>query len=473
MELAPSLPTEVIGCTQRFDRVAPDPLQPAGGTGDASTAPPSFGELLQIIETLPVGETLPQAGKDLPAGAHSAPALAGNAPQSFALFTLQQPPAGIPGLAAEPAPAGAAAASAATSEASIGTAGSANVLDGRLGNAAQRGGDLLPAQIPPAIAAGGVSSTSTNPAGRPPLTAHDGGTAAAAPLRDFAPSNQSAELSARGATASIAAHLPGHTTEEAGGLRARANTRGGGRASIGSVGGLELPKIDSAAALARQVSAATLVPDAVAETASGSSATGSQLAAASFGATVLAGGDGSAAHSGSVNGTLVQTLGPSAPAQPSSGIGAAAAPGDVFGQGAGQALDTATPRWNEALAGRINWMVDHGIGEARIKLNPPELGALDVKISLLDDKTYVQLTSASASARDELSQTLPRLRDLLASSGLDLGGATVSDGREHSSSRGGPAETSKLPVEFATVADADSASARLTRRLTTQIDLYA
>jgi flagellar hook-length control protein FliK len=379
----------------------------------------------------------------------------------------------MPGPAVEQAPAGAAAASAATSEASIGTAASANLLDGRLGNAAQRGADPPPAQIPPAIAAGGVSSTSANPAGRPPPAAHDGGTAAAAPPRDFAQLNPSAELSARSAAASVAAHLAGQTTEEAGGLRARANARGGERASIGSVGGAELPKIDSATALARQVSAATLVPDAVAETASGSSAAGSQVAASSFGAMVLAGGDGGAAHSGSVNGALVQALGPSSPAQQSSGIGAAAAPGDVFGQGAGQALDTATPRWSAALAGRIHWMVDHGIGEARIKLNPPELGALDVKISLLDDKTYVQLTSASASARDELSQTLPRLRELLSSSGLDLGGATVSDGREHSSSRSGPAETPQLPAEFAAVAGVDSASARLTRRPITQIDLYA
>src|SRR5690606_7458800 len=70
------------------------------------------------------------------------------------------------------------------------------------------------------------------------------------------------------------------------------------------------------------------------------------------------------------------------------------------------------------------------VGEARIKLNPPELGAVDVKISLVDDKTFVHLTAATAAARDELTQGLPRLRELFVASGIELGGASVQSGRE-------------------------------------------
>ena len=93
-------------------------------------------------------------------------------------------------------------------------------------------------------------------------------------------------------------------------------------------------------------------------------------------------------------------------------------------------VDVRTPSWQEAFASRVQWLVETQAGEARIKLNPPELGAVDVKISLVDDKTYVQLTTATAAARDELAQSLPRLRELLTVSGLEVGGASVHNGHD-------------------------------------------
>lgn len=92
-------------------------------------------------------------------------------------------------------------------------------------------------------------------------------------------------------------------------------------------------------------------------------------------------------------------------------------------------VDTRLPDWQEAFAQRVQWVVDTDAGEARIKLNPPELGAVDVKISLVDDKTHVHLTASTAAARDELAQSLPRLRELFTVSGLELGSASVHDGR--------------------------------------------
>ncbi len=123
-------------------------------------------------------------------------------------------------------------------------------------------------------------------------------------------------------------------------------------------------------------------------------------------------------------------------------------------QSAGDAIDTNAARWHDALATRIQWLVDHDVGEAKIKLNPPELGALDVKIALQDDKTYVQVVAHSASARDELAQGLPRLRELLSAGGLELGGATVSGGHDD---RGAFGSSSPQPITrvaaFASAAD--------------------
>jgi len=134
---------------------------------------------------------------------------------------------------------------------------------------------------------------------------------------------------------------------------------------------------------------------------------------------------------------------------------ASAAPGQsALPQSSGDAVDTNAARWHEALATRIQWLVDHDVGEAKIKLNPPELGALDVKIALQDDKTYVQMIAHSASARDELAQSLPRLRELLSAGGLELGGATVSGGHDD---RGALGASTPQPITrvaaFASAAD--------------------
>jgi flagellar hook-length control protein FliK len=123
-------------------------------------------------------------------------------------------------------------------------------------------------------------------------------------------------------------------------------------------------------------------------------------------------------------------------------------------QSSGDAIDTTAARWHDALATRIQWLVDHDVGEAKIKLNPPELGALDVKIALQDDKTYVQMVAHNANARDELAQGLPRLRELLSAGGLELGGATVSGGHDDRGAFGAPSPQPIARVAaFASAAD--------------------
>jgi flagellar hook-length control protein FliK len=123
---------------------------------------------------------------------------------------------------------------------------------------------------------------------------------------------------------------------------------------------------------------------------------------------------------------------------PSSGAAATASP-----SAHGAPVDTRSPNWHEAFAGRVQWLVDQHVGEARIKLNPPELGAVDVKISLVDDKTYVQLTAGSAAARDEIANSLPRLRELMTASGLQFGGASVHGGHAGHDGRGGHEPTAR------------------------------
>jgi flagellar hook-length control protein FliK len=133
-----------------------------------------------------------------------------------------------------------------------------------------------------------------------------------------------------------------------------------------------------------------------------------------------------------------------------------------------------SPTWHEAFASRVQWLVDTQVGEARIKLNPPELGAVDVKISLVDDQTFVQLTAATAGARDELAHGLPRLRELLTASGLELGGATVQSGADGRRDSGGhAAHAAQAERRGLERAFGDTPATPAPRRAAGRIDVFA
>jgi hypothetical protein len=129
-------------------------------------------------------------------------------------------------------------------------------------------------------------------------------------------------------------------------------------------------------------------------------------------------------------------------------------------------------RLSEAVAGRIQWMLQRDTGEARLRLDPPELGSIEIRLSVRDDKAVVQLTAYNATTRDALEGSLPRLRELLADVGLNLAGATVSDHRQ-SSSRPRPDDSDFHPLPGAAESElAVSERARPTIGAG-RVDLYA
>tara|TARA_R110002072_G_scaffold31735_18_gene97746 strand:- start:62295 stop:63401 length:1107 start_codon:yes stop_codon:yes gene_type:complete len=96
--------------------------------------------------------------------------------------------------------------------------------------------------------------------------------------------------------------------------------------------------------------------------------------------------------------------------------------------------------WGEAMAGRITLMVNQTISTARIHINPPELGPIEVKVNLNHDQASVQFTSQSAQVREALEQSVPKLREMLETAGFSLADSGVSDqGQEgFTQSDGGP-----------------------------------
>jgi flagellar hook-length control protein FliK len=89
----------------------------------------------------------------------------------------------------------------------------------------------------------------------------------------------------------------------------------------------------------------------------------------------------------------------------------------------------ATPDWNAELARGVVWMAHNAHNTAELKLNPPHLGPLEISLSMSKDavpEATAQFVSPHLDVRDAIEGALPRLRDMLAESGIALGQVTVS-----------------------------------------------
>ncbi len=85
------------------------------------------------------------------------------------------------------------------------------------------------------------------------------------------------------------------------------------------------------------------------------------------------------------------------------------------------------PGWAGMVAERSAMMAAQNIKFAELQLDPPELGPLQVKVTVNQEHAQVSFVAANASVRDALDQTMPKLREMLEEQGLDLLDVDVSD----------------------------------------------
>lgn len=83
--------------------------------------------------------------------------------------------------------------------------------------------------------------------------------------------------------------------------------------------------------------------------------------------------------------------------------------------------------WSGAIADRVMWMVQGDQQFARLHLNPPNLGPLEIRVSLSQDQATVAFVAQHAAVRDALETALPRLREMFDQQSLQLVRADVSD----------------------------------------------
>ncbi|NOT13626.1 MAG: hypothetical protein HOP23_17680 [Methylococcaceae bacterium] len=84
------------------------------------------------------------------------------------------------------------------------------------------------------------------------------------------------------------------------------------------------------------------------------------------------------------------------------------------------------PGWSNDLGERILWMANKAIPSADIKLNPPNLGPISVRVDISQDQATVSFAAQQNSVREALEASIPKLREMLVSQQLNLVDVNVS-----------------------------------------------
>ncbi len=81
--------------------------------------------------------------------------------------------------------------------------------------------------------------------------------------------------------------------------------------------------------------------------------------------------------------------------------------------------------WRDEVGQKLTWMVSNNRQQADLVLNPPQLGRIEVTLSLDGNQASASFTSPHAAVREALEGSMTRLREVLAEAGVTLGQAHV------------------------------------------------
>lgn len=77
------------------------------------------------------------------------------------------------------------------------------------------------------------------------------------------------------------------------------------------------------------------------------------------------------------------------------------------------------------LGDRVLWMATNNRQVAELRVDPPHLGPIEVRLSIDGEQANVSLIAAHAGVREALQSSIPRLQDMIHSIGLELGNVSV------------------------------------------------
>lgn len=141
-------------------------------------------------------------------------------------------------------------------------------------------------------------------------------------------------------------------------------------------------------------------------------------------AAALSGLGKAGAKEDSKDSTFAQQIASATGAQGTATVGSAPTRAEI--QAAQQApLQLTKELANEQVAEKVQMMMSKNLKNLDIRLDPPELGQMKIRMTMNNDVANVHFTVSNQQARDVIEQTLPRLREMLAQQGLQLADSSV------------------------------------------------
>jgi flagellar hook-length control protein FliK len=133
-----------------------------------------------------------------------------------------------------------------------------------------------------------------------------------------------------------------------------------------------------------------------------------------------------------------------------------------------------TPEFGHGLADRVSWMVDNNLNGAKLQVNPPQLGPIEVRIAVQGSHAQVWLASHSAVTRDALESSSSKLREMLGAQGfgqvsVDISQRSYQDRSAHSQ----PYESMPSARRSPSTAAVQSTTSSLARISSGAVDAYA
>lgn len=82
--------------------------------------------------------------------------------------------------------------------------------------------------------------------------------------------------------------------------------------------------------------------------------------------------------------------------------------------------------WAQDFTQKISWLANNDKQSAQITLNPDQMGPIEISLNIDKGSATATFVSANAEVRDAIETAMPRLREMFASAGIDLGQTNVS-----------------------------------------------
>ena len=83
------------------------------------------------------------------------------------------------------------------------------------------------------------------------------------------------------------------------------------------------------------------------------------------------------------------------------------------------------PGWDADFGQKIMWLTKNDQHSAQLSLNPAQMGPIEISITVDKGSATASFASANADVREAIETALPRLREMFANAGIQLGQTNV------------------------------------------------